>query len=331
MASQNCYWDDAGSDEDWQAAGNWYTETEADRVPLADDKVIFDARMVTAPAEGMLDSESGAAAQGSYDLLHFKSGYTGGVATAAEPLCCAPEKIIIEGTGTYHIMCGETNQTTDADIPITIINNKDAIVYLYSNANSATNLAEFTDVYLISGTLYIAWQTLELDIGCYVKNLYMSPKNNSPGEATVDIDKDCYDELNDVPTNVYMQNGTLTADCQIGTFDMLAGTTTYGDSASAETVLDITTLRLYGGTLNWQPNEAAATITTAHLFGGTLNGGGSTNSANGKVITTTYLYTGATLDASTERGNVTLTNLYKFGGTLTLDKSAKIAVTYNQP
>ena len=64
---------------------------------LVYDAAIWGAEIVNAFAGGMLDAESGAAANATLDLLHFKKGYTGGIATAAEPLCCAPDKIIIDG------------------------------------------------------------------------------------------------------------------------------------------------------------------------------------------------------------------------------------------
>jgi hypothetical protein len=321
-------WDYGGASGDWQTAANWSDDT----VPLADDEVIFDGTSVVLPTEGMLDSESGATAQCTYDLLHFKSTYTGGVASAAEPLCCSPDKLIIEGSGTYHILCGKDDQSTDTTIPITIINNKSAIVYLYSNCNDGANLCEFTDVYLIAGTLYVSYYEVDTDDqGCYIKNLYMAPTSNNSTYATVDFTQDCYDVLNSVPTNVYMQNGTLTADCQLGTFVMYSGATTFGDSASAETDLDITILRLYGGTFTWQPNETDATITAAHLFGGTFDSSGTTNASAAKTITTAYLYQGSTLNIANNRGNITVTNLYRMGGTLTVDKNSKIAITYNQP
>ena len=332
MAAQNCYWDDAAADENWQEAGNWYTENEADRVPLADDKVIFDGRMTTAPTDGMLDGESGAAAQCTYDLLHFKSTYTGGCGTAGEPLCCSPDKLIIEGSGTYHILCGKTDQSTDTDIDLTIINNNSATVYLYSNANDGANLCEFTKVLLVAGTLYIAYYDVDTDnTGCYVKDLYIAPQNNNSSYATVDFDQDCYDELNDVNSNVFMQNGTVTADCQLGSINMFGGTFTYGDDGSSETNLDITELNLYNGTFNWQPAETDATITTARVLGGTFDGSGSTNASVAKTITTAYLFSGGALNIANNRGNITITNMFRHGGTLYTDRSTKLTISYNTP
>jgi hypothetical protein len=337
MAAQTCYWDDAAADEDWNAAGNWETENEADRVPLADDRVIFDSRMVTAPTGGMLDSESGATANATIDLLHFKKGYTGGIGSATEPLCSQPDKIIIDGSGTYYILCGKDDQSTNATIPLVLINNKDATVYLYSNCNDGANLCEFTDVYVTAGTVYIAFYDPDTDDqGCYVKNLYLVPKNNSSSDVTVTMAKDAYDVLNSVATNVYMQNGTLLCDAMLGTVNMYGGTVYYGSEPSTGTAvteadMDIATLRLSGGTFYWEPDDTGTpTITTAHLLGGTFDASGSTSNDIAKTITTTYLYKGATANVNNQRGNITMTNIYRLGGTLTMDEWAKIAITYNQ-
>jgi hypothetical protein len=329
------YWD-GSTDTDWATAANW---TAA--LPVADGEVIFDNRQVTKPTTGMSDggsaSDSGHANACTFDLLHFKKGYTGGIGTAALPLVCAPDKIIIDGTGTYHICCGGTDQSTDKTVPLTIINNSDAIVYLYSNCNDGANLCEFTDVYVTGGKVYIAFYSADTDDqGCYVKNLYLVPRNNSSGDVTVTMEKDAYDVKNTVATNVYMQNGTLLSDSMIATFNMYDGTVYYGSEPSTGTAvteadMDIATLRQMGGTFYWEPDDTGTpTITTAHLLGGTFDASGTTSNDIAKTITTAYLYKGATMDINDQRGNITLTNLYRFGGTLTMDEWAKIAITYDQ-
>ena len=142
---------------DWQVAGNWGTG-EGVTVPVADDEVIFDNAVdIKFPTSGMLDSESGSAAQCTFDLLHFKVGWTGDIGTAAEPLCCSPDKIVIDGSGTYYILCGKDNQSTDTTVTDVFINNADAIVYLYSNANDGANTCEFTNVYVMAGTLNMSF------------------------------------------------------------------------------------------------------------------------------------------------------------------------------
>ena len=338
MAAQNCYWDDAAADEDWNAAGNWETENEADRVPLADDKVIFDNRMVVAPTGGMLDSESGAAANATLDLLHFKYGYTGGVASAAEPLCTAPDKIIIDGTGTYYILCGTDDQSTNASIGTTIINNKDAIVYLYSNANDAGNLCQFTSVIVNAGTVYLAYYDPDTDDqGCYVKDLYLTPSNNDSGNVTVTMEKDAYDVKNTVSTNVYMQTGTLLCDTRLGSLHMYGGTVYYGSEASTavvvtETDMDIAILKQMGGTFYWYPDDTGnPTIASLQLHGGSFIASGATSNDIAKTITAVNLYVGATLNINNQRGNITLASVRSFGGTFVADRYSKLAITYNQP
>jgi hypothetical protein len=328
------YWD-GSTDTDWATAANW---TAA--LPAADGEVIFDSRQVTAPTTGMSDgaaNNSGHADQCTFDLLHFKKGYTGGIGTAALPLVCAPDKIIIDGSGTYHICCGGTDQSTDKAIPLTFINNKDATVYLYSNCNDGANLCAFTSVYVTGGTVYLAFYSADTDDqGCYVQSLYLAPKNNSSSEVTVTMEKDAYDVLNSVATNVYMQNGTLLCDSMLGVCNMWNGIIYYGSEVSTGTAvteadMNITSLRQMGGTFYWNPDDTGdPTITSLFLLGGTFNASSSVSNDIAKVITTTYLFKGATMDVANGRGNITLTNLYRMGGTLTVDEWAKIAVTYDQ-
>ena len=82
MAAQTCYWDNAAADNDWGAAGNWYTTTEADRVPVTGDTVVFDGRTAGA-ATGTMD-------QTGVDLAGFyiRPSYTGTIGAAGTPLNC---------------------------------------------------------------------------------------------------------------------------------------------------------------------------------------------------------------------------------------------------
>ena len=330
------YWD-GSTDTDWATAANW---TAA--LPVVDGEVIFDNRQVTAPTTGMTDggsvSDSGHANACTFDLLHFKKGYTGGIGTALLPLICAPDKIIIDGSGTYHICVGGTDQSTEKVVPLTLINNKDATVYLYSNVNDAAAVSTFTDVYVTAGKVYLAYYSADTDDqGVNVTNLYLVPKNGNGSEVTVIIEKDAYDVDNSGSTTIYMNGGTLSTDSQVGTFHVWDGTVYYGSEpnlgvAVVEADMNIATLILHGGTFNWEPDDTGdPTITTAHLLSGELNASGTTSNDIGKTISTAYLYKGATLNVNNQRGNITVTNLYRLGGTLTLDEWAKIAITYNQP
>lgn len=326
------YWEGTVSG-DWMNNANW-----SGVLPVADDEVIFDARCTdseTEPTEGMLDSESGATANSTFDLLHFKVGYNQGLATSAEPCCCSPDKIIIEGTGTYHILVGKTNQSTNTTVPIVIVNNPDAIVYLYSNCNDGANLAEFTDVYVIAGTVYEAYYDADTDnTGCSVANLYLVPLDGKASNVTVYIEKDAYDALNASPNNIYMANGVLTTDSQIGILHLIDGTVNYGTdlAGSPESDLDITTLIQQDGVINWLPDDSGTpTITTAWIFGGAFDASGSTNDDRAKTIVTLHMFEGATVDLANNKANITVTNLYRHGGVLIADSASKLAITYNQP
>ena len=330
------YWD-GSTDTDWATAANW---TAA--LPVADGEVIFDNRMVTKPTTGMSDggsvSDSGHANACTFDLLHFKAGYTGGIGTAALPLICAPDKIIIDGTGTYHICVGGTDQSTEKVIPDIHINNASATVYLYSNCNDGDHVSTFTNVWVTAGTVYLAFYSADTDDqGVNVTNLYMVPQNNSDSNVTVIIEKDAYDVDNAGATNIYMGGGTLSTDSQIGIMHIWGGTVYYGSEpnlavAVTEADMNITTLVMHDGTFYWEPDDTGdPTITTAYLLGGTFDASGTTSNDIAKTITTTHLFKGATMDVGNGRGNITLTNLYRYGGTLSMDENTKVALTFEQP
>ncbi len=328
---------------DWQTAGNWGTG-EGVAVPLADNAVIFDGRSSTAPDEGMLDSESGATAQCTFDLLHFKPSYTAGVASAAEPLCCGPDKIIIEGTGTYYILIGKDNQSTDVTVPAVIVNNKAATVYLYSNANDGANTCEITNLYVLAGTIYLSFYSVDTDDqGVYVANLYSSPRNNKSSNVTISIAKDCYKVNGTVAMNIYMLSGAITTDSMIGIIDMYGGTLNYGTDLAAgpETDLNITTARIYNGDFNWYPDDSGddAYIGALYLFGGTFSSSSTTNNNRAKVLGNgagldIFVYEGAVLNIANNMGNITVngsSQLWNFGGDVITDSGSQIAISYDQP
>jgi hypothetical protein len=335
------YWD-RDTNGDWQTATNWSADTK----PVANDVVIFDGRATLGPTEGMLDSESGATAECTYDLLHVKSTFTGDIGSSTEPCCCSPDKLIIEGSGTYHFLVGKDNQSTDTTIPITIINNKSATVYLYSNANDGANTCEFDKVYVIAGTVYLAYYDVDTDnTGCYVDELYIAPQNNKASYATVAIEKDAYKFNGTIPTDIYMGNGELRTDSMVGTFVVRGGIVYYGSerktsTAVTETDMNITELRLYGGSFYWQPDDSGDPyIATAHLFGGSLDASHATSNDRAKVLgkdpgNDIYIYSGATLNIRNGMGNITIdtdSQLWNFGGTVTVDDYAQIAISYDQP
>jgi hypothetical protein len=321
---------------DWQLVGNWGTG-EDPAIPVADDEVIFDGRSTLCPTEGMLDIESGGVAQCTFDLLHFKSTWAQGVASAAEPLICAPDKVQIDGTGTYYICCGKTDQNTDADVDDCIINNKDAIVYLYSNCNDGAQTAIWTNIHVVAvATLYLKYYTVDTeDCGCACTTMWMAPTSGQQSKAKVYIEKDNYNIKASTATNVYMDNGQLYSDSALGNVYFFDGIIYYGTDlgASPETGLDITALYQWGGTFNWRPDDSDddAVLTTAFIYGGLFDASGTTNNDRAKVFgnTVAHIFTGATANLANGKGNITFGTVFNHGGTLTLDPGVAVGVTYD--
>jgi len=173
-----------------------------------------------------------------------------------------------------------------------------------------------------------------------VKDLYVSPTDDDSSNVTVTIEKDAYDELNDVATNIYMNNGTLLSDSMVGTFIVRAGTVYYGSEPSTgtgvtETDMNITELRLHGGTFYWEPDDSGddAYIEKLFVFGGTFDASGTTSNDRAKVLgngagNDVYLFSGGTINIANERGNITLaasSQLFNHGGTFTVDDYAEVS------
>lgn len=320
-------WDYGAATTVWTTAANW----TADTVPVAADEVIFDSTSVVAPLTGMAIGDTGGI---DFDLLYFKSTYTGGIGATQVPLHTSAQKIIIEGSGTYYIEIAEDATGKDQIVPLIIVNNSAAIVYLSGEECDGSWVCEITNLYVIAGTVYIGNDGTAAN-PIAVQNLFVSPKNNSPSNVTITIDDDCERlKATAYAMTIYMQNGTVTSDSAIHALEMYNGTFTYGtEGGGGSTDQLITTLRLYNGTFNWVPESTggAPVLTNAYLLGGTFDASSTVNDDVAKTITTVYLFMGATLNIENNMGNITVTNLYKHGGTLTVDDGAKMAITYNQP
>ncbi len=329
----NNYW--VGTTDDWGTAGNWSLAA----TPLTANNIIFDGRSVISVAQGTLDGESGAATATGNALFHIKKSFTGSLGTATEPVACAPVKMIIEGSGTYHILVGTVDQDTSATITDMIINTP-GTVYLYGNCNDAGHTAQITNLTIVRGTVYLKYYTVDTqDCNVYVVTLRIAPTGNSASNATVYIEKDSYKVNGAVATNLYMQNGTLTCDSMLGTVEQYGGTINYGTDlvASPEADLNITMLRQYAGTFNWYPDDSGnPEISEAVIYGGSFLANGTTNNDRAKVLGSAskniYLFSGAVMNLANGMGltttsvAATATKIYNFGGTITLDNNTQIAV-----
>ena len=328
------YW--VGTDANWRTAANWSLGT----VPVDTNSIFFDGRSVVSVT---MTGAAGALPAGmDFPIFHVKSSYTGDIGTAAVPCemgkTSGTTELIYEGTGSAYIRVGD-GADGDATIPRVIMNSNGGTLHLESEANVAAGAsAQFSEVICIQGTLGIEYNTDDSK-GCVVTTLRITPKDNSAGNVTVNIEMDCYKDNGDVATNIYMLNGTLSTDSMIGVCEQYGGTINYGTDlgGSPETLLDIATLRIYDGAFLWLPDELTAgnaTITLLHLYGGSFTSddstvGASNRNLNAKTIATAYIYAGAAFGISHEHGNITVTTLYNLGGTVTTDSGLTLGITYD--
>lgn len=332
------YWVYGHTAASWQHTAQWSGST----IPVADDIVVFDGRATTPPTSGMSDGETGTAAQCTYDLLHFRTDYSGGVGSAALPLICAPDRIIIEGSGTYHICVGQNDQNTGVSVPTVIINNKDAIVYLYSNCNDGTATAYFVNVQVKAAShVYIARYTADSkDCGCYVEDLVVSPNEGRSDRANVTIQPEAYKVASTAAGTITLVDGSITCDSMIGTVNMYGGTLQYGSDGMGSADCNIQTIKMYDGTFNWNPDDPDndAYIANAEVHGGVFDASGSTNNDRTKYLgngagTSIYLYKGGTMKLNNGRGNINVhtavDGFYNFGGLLQVDSNVSVTINNN--
>ncbi|KKK48667.1 hypothetical protein LCGC14_3142820, partial [marine sediment metagenome] len=121
----------------------------------------------------------------------------------------------------------------------------------------------------------------DTNIDTAVQILRITPNNDKPDNVTVTIYEDCIrSKATAYNISIYMNNGTCTLDSAATLIEMKKGTFNYGTDlgASPETGMDITTLRIHGGSFNWYPDDSGddAYIGNLYLFGGTFNASATT-------------------------------------------------------
>ncbi len=326
------YWDYGAATTVWTTAANW----SADTVPVAADEVIFDGRASVAPITGMAVGDTGGV---DFDLLHFKSTWVGGVGAVATRLHTSAQKIIIEGSGTYYIEVSESVVSADQTIPLVIINNKDATVYLTSNRNDGSYCCEFTTVIVVAGTVHIG----DTNIDTAVNYLYIMPKDNRKADATVTIYEDCIrSKATAYNMSIYMANGTCTTDSAATLIEVMDGTFNYGSDGAAETGMDIAILRLFKGTFYWYPDDSGddAYIATAWIYGGIFDSSGTTNNDRAKVLGNGagfdfHIFEGSTFNVSNDMGNITVatnSQIWTIGKPQIITSSyTQLGIDYDQP
>ncbi|KKL50082.1 hypothetical protein LCGC14_2309040, partial [marine sediment metagenome] len=273
-----------------------------------------------------------------FDLLHIKKGHIGDIGASGERLHTSASKIIIEGSGTYYIEVSESIVSADQAIPLIIVNNKAATVYLTSNRNDGSYCCEFTQVIVLAGIVHIG----DSNIDTAVQTLIISPRGNRAALVNVIIHEDCERfKATTYKMSIYMSNGSCTMDSGALLIDLRRGTFTYGTdlAGSPETGLDIETLRMYGGTFYWNPDDSGddAYIDNAYLFGGAFNAAETINNDRAKTLgkdgnSEIFVFEGAVLDIANGKGNITIfagAALWNYGGVITVDNHTQLGISYD--
>jgi len=313
---------------DVQTAGNWGLG-EDPSVPDSSSQIEIDSRSSVNMSDGMAVGETGGIV---YALLHVCYGSTINIGTDSEPFHTNADALFIEGSGTYYFEVSEDATGKDASIPKTIINNKDATVYLTSNENTSSWCCEFTDVLVVAGTVEIG----DSDISTAVQNITIAATRES--YASVTIHENCVrTKATTYNLTVHLMNGSCTADSKADLIIMHNGTFTYGSDLddSPSTSLDIEMLKMYDGTFYWQPDDTSTPhLANAFIFGGTLDASSTTNNDRDKLLgddagDNIYVFEGATLNLANQRRNITISGgsfLFNFGGNIITDRGSTIVV-----
>jgi len=330
------YW--IGTTDNWTTTTNWSDST----VPVTGDDIIFDGRAVTAPATNVETNDD-------FASVTVMSSYTlgmGGAGANEQVQFQCSGTVLIEGTGTYYLKCGDTT-AADTDIVKTIINTT-GTVYLASEKNAgAGNISEWTTVIVQNGTVYLYGgadgKGDASQEGCWVQNLYLAPKLG--GNVTVNVGDECEDYKNGEQMTIVVAGGTLNISSDIDTITQFAGTVNAGTDVYSMDADDdnIATINLYGGTFNWLPSvvtgatppltagtrttaSASPSITTLNMYKGTFSAASMLETlTTNPTIATCNLHERAVLNLDNSYNNFTVTTLNDFGGTI--QKGAKQSLT----
>jgi len=272
------YWLGGAADHenDWNTGSNW----SGGSVPVTGDTVVFDGRSSYDATENMDQTGVDAA------NIHIMNSYQGSIGAVDAPLIIeCSGTVLIEGSGSYYIQCG--NDAADADIASMIINTT-GTVGLSSQKNAAAgNIAQFTLVKIVKGTLYVYGDADKSETGAedgtYIGTLWIVPTSNRGGNVNVVIGDQCEDFKNSLTTTIYMSEGTVSCYSDLDALYMFGGVFYHGGTAYNMDADDdnIGTIYQVSGTFHWHPSAVSAgtrtkaspspTITSAYVFGGTFN------------------------------------------------------------
>lgn len=329
------YWD-GSTDGDYSNAANW-----TGGLPGAADTVIFDGRTTQAVTSNLTEADDLA-------RVHIMPSCTynigAGTSTTYWEFQCTGS-VIIEGSGTYYIRCGN-GTAADTDIT-TVIVDTSGTVHLASELNAnAGNVSIFDEIRVINGTVNIKGKADIADTGgqdgtAFTK-LYIAPSSGST--PTVNIGDQCADLKNTVGGDIHINGGTCNFHCFVANVFQYAGTVNCGSTSysmdGSATVPDdhITNIFLYTGTFNWLPSTVSAgvrtvcphspVITAATLLGGTFSATSLLETGTtAPTITDVIGHSNATFNIANGYSNVSVGTFQNFGATLVMSSDQTLNLT----
>ena len=313
------YWN-GSEDGDYSNATNW-----TGGLPGASDTVIFDGRTTTGPSTNLDEAD---------DILdaYIMPSCTYDIGTPSvywEVQCSF--RMVVEGTGTYHIRCGN-GSAADTDIAKLIINSTGTVNLASEKNANGGNVSLFAEIIINNGTVNLKGNADSVgnESGTAYTTLIIAP--GAGASPTVNVGDWCQDLKNSTHGNIEISGGTLNIHSDIGTIRQAGGTVNYGSTAYSMAAGDddISTLHLYGGTFNWQPSVVSASvrttasdspnITIVNVYGGSFNASSMLEKVTtDPTLNVTNLFGPGTVNLASGYANFNIGSSFNnYGGTLTL-------------
>jgi len=278
---------------------------------------------------------------------------------SADNICSVTNLIVNKGT------CYLADDSYAANIYLVPVSNNSSNATLYIGINCLdVDNSLYPSIYMYNGTCYCHSKCTLIDMkagtfrfGQYVEVVAFTTGAHEPvvgetltgsvGAATAVVE--AYHVTSgtwggsNAAGYIFLNNksGTFEAenlkDSDLNVVAAIAGAT------ALESDLDITTLRLYGGTFYWTPEDSGgdAYISDAYIYGGTFNaseniddsGASAAKDLGAGAGNDIYVFEGAALNIANGRGNITIatdSQLWNLGGTITTDNYAELGISYDQ-
>ena len=321
------YWD-GSADTDYSNTANWSTGA----VPGAGDDVIFDGRVATGPISNLAEADD-------LGSVHIMKSFTGNIGTSSvywEFQCSGT--VVIEGSGTYHIRCGN-GSAANHDIANMVINST-GTVNLASELNNNSNSSSFTSITVSNGTVNLKGKadiaTSGGQDGTPWGFLKVTP--TSGASPVVTIGDHCENERTDSTGQICQTGGTVNCHSGPSTLDLYGGTFNFGSTSYTLATDDdgIATANIYSGTFNWLPSvvsggvrttaSATPVINTLNLFSGTFNATSMLETlTDAPTITAAIIHGPSTFNIANGFSNIVVSSCVSYGATI--QTSAKQALT----